>query len=184
MSSPLDYMKISHGHCNCNLKFPKSVKFISLRKHDRRLFWSCIILLVSSITVWHYTMFRPFSRPIVSKSRNISAFYVRYSRTQSVGLTMCILPPLLGSRKGILTTYLGLKYAYNRHWIKINKNRKLRSLNSMMHLWTMTWFSWRPRSWTIQLMMNRMMIVLMKIYISPIETLYHYSRNLINCFLI
>ena len=57
MSSPSDYLKISHGYCNCNWKFTKSVKFNSLRKHERRLFWSCIILLVSSISVRHYVSF-------------------------------------------------------------------------------------------------------------------------------
>jgi hypothetical protein len=73
-------------------------------------------------------MFRSFSRPIVSISQNVSAFYVRYSRTKSVGQTIISLRDVhltaaIGITKTLFDyTHLGLKYVYNRHWIKINNN--------------------------------------------------------------
>ena len=58
-----------------------------------------VLVLYHIVGQQYDTTFRPFSRPIVSISWNKSAFYVHYSRMQSVGQTiisgeMYILLPL------------------------------------------------------------------------------------------
>jgi hypothetical protein len=65
-----------------------------------------------------------------------------------------------------------------------DQNKRRSCLRKELNFTDFVNFKLQLRSWTIQLMMSRMMIVLMKIYISPIEILYHYSRNLINGFFI
>jgi hypothetical protein len=109
--------------CNCNYKYLKSMKFVLLCK------WTCFFPYHIVYQLYHSTALditppRGFCEHFPG---NISVFYIRYSLLQYVGANYykwwglhCIAT--IRIMKALFDKYtIGLKYAYNRHWLKKTK---------------------------------------------------------------